>query len=60
MKRNTREKDEEAKEQEPITIMVVGPPGVGKSSVCSYLVDGRESQRFKSSNASVGGVTREM
>jgi predicted GTPase len=43
MKRNTREEEEEVKEQEPITIMVVGPPGVGKSTLCSYLVDGRES-----------------
>jgi len=60
MKRKTREEDEEVKEQEPITILVVGPPGVGKSTLCSFLVDGTESQRFKSSKESVGGVTREM
>ena len=40
--------------------MVVGTAGVGKSTLCSFFIDGRETQRFKSSNASVGGVTREM
>ena len=60
MKRKTREEEEEVKEQEPKSIMVVGPTGVGKSTFSSFFIDGRESQRFKSSNASVGGVTREM
>ena len=59
MKRQIRE-EEEIKEQEPITIMVVGPPGVGKSTFCNLLIDGRDKHKFKSSNASVGGVTREM
>lgn len=40
--------------------MVVGPPGVGKSTLCNFFIDGKGSQKFKSSNASVGGVTREM
>ena len=40
--------------------MVVGTAGVGKSTVCSFFIDGRESQRFKSSKACVGGVTREI
>ena len=61
MKRKTREEEEEeVKEQEPKSIIVVGPPGVGKSTFSSFFIDGRESQRFKSSNATVGGVTREM
>jgi septin family protein len=59
MKRKTPEQ-EEVKEQEPKSIMVVGTAGVGKSTFCSFFIDGRESQRFNSSNASVGGVTREM
>ena len=59
MKRQIRE-EEEVKEQEPITIMVVGPPGVGKSTFCNFFVYGRETNIFKSSKASVGGVTREM
>ena len=40
--------------------MVVGPPGVGKSTFCNFFVYGRETNIFKSSKASVGGVTREM
>ena len=40
--------------------MVVGTAGVGKSTFCSFLLDGEESQRFKSSNAGVGGVTKDM
>jgi GTP-binding protein EngB required for normal cell division len=59
MKRKIRE-EEEVKEQEPKSIMVVGTAGVGKSTLCSFFIDGRESQTFKSSHASVGGVTREM
>ena len=41
-------------------MIVLGQPGVGKSTVCNYLVDGYDSKRFRSSKACVGGVTREI
>jgi polynucleotide 5'-kinase involved in rRNA processing len=42
MKRNIREEEEikEEEEKEPIKIMVVGPPGVGKSTFCNFFIDG--------------------
>jgi septin family protein len=41
-------------------MIVLGQPGVGKSTVCNYLVDGYDSKRFQSSKACVGGFTREI
>jgi nucleoside-triphosphatase THEP1 len=41
-------------------ILVMGAPGVGKSFAGSFLLDGRNSGRFKSSTACVGGVTKEV
>ena len=41
-------------------MIVLGQPGVGKSTVCNYLVDGYDSKRFRASKACVGGVTREI
>ena len=41
-------------------ILVMGAPGVGKSLAGNFLLDGRNSGRYKSSAACVGGVTREV
>jgi GTPase SAR1 family protein len=43
-----------------ISMIMLGQPGVGKSTVCNYLIDGKEEdpKRFISSKECVGGVTR--
>jgi GTP-binding protein EngB required for normal cell division len=52
---------EEQKSQERcVSMIMLGQPGVGKSTVCNYLIDGNNSNRFRSSQESVGGFTREI
>ena len=41
-------------------ILVMGGTGVGKSYAGNFTLDGRNSGRFKSSGACVGGVTKEV
>jgi predicted GTPase len=41
-------------------ILVMGATGAGKSLAGNFILDGRNSGRFKSSGACVGGVTKEV
>lgn len=52
--------DEEVKEENVKTIIVIGSPGAGKSNFCNFMLDGRASGRFVSSSECVGGVTRNI
>ena len=38
-------------------ILVMGGTGAGKSKAGNFILDGRDSGRFKSSAACIGGVT---
>ncbi len=38
----------------------MGATGAGKSNFGNYMLDGRDSQRFKSSAATVSGVTTKI
>jgi GTPase Era involved in 16S rRNA processing len=50
--------EEEIKNDDCITILVVGAPEAGKSNFGNFMLDGKNSQRFKSSSECVSGVTR--
>ena len=43
-----------------ITILLIGSPGTGKSTIGNFLLDGKASDRFRSNKTSVGGVTRRI
>lgn len=38
--------------------MPLGGPGVGKSTVCNFLIDGKDLGRFKASDSADTGVTK--
>lgn len=44
------------------SVIILGPPGSGKSALCCTLLDGNpDSKRFKSEEApGEGGVTRDV
>jgi len=44
----------------PIVVVPFGPPGVGKSTLMSFILDGYESQRFISSSSIAGGHTKNV
>jgi dephospho-CoA kinase len=39
------------------TIIPSGGPGSGKSTVANFLIDGKDSNRFKASDTTNGGET---
>lgn len=41
-------------------IIPFGGAGVGKSTVCNYLIDGKDSDKFKASQTTDGGETQEV
>ena len=41
-------------------IVPIGGPGVGKSTVSNFLIDGKDSGRFKTSKSTEGGETRSV
>ena len=47
-------------ESSNIRILVMGGTGAGKSLAGNFMLDGRNSGRYKSSAACVGGVTKEI
>jgi septin family protein len=40
------------------TIVPFGGSGTGKSTICNFLLDGRQSHSFKASNSTEGGETK--
>jgi len=42
------------------TIVPFGGMGCGKSTLANFLVDGRDSGKFLTSNSTGGGVTRKI
>jgi predicted GTPase len=46
--------------QSTYTIVPFGGPGVGKSTLGNYLLDGRDSGRFKGSDTTEGGETKHV
>jgi GTP-binding protein EngB required for normal cell division len=42
------------------TIVPFGGPGVGKSTLCNFLIDGKNSGLFKSSDTTEGGETKHV
>ena len=53
-------KDQENMDSSIKRILVMGATGAGKSLAGNFILDGRNSGRYKSSAASVGGVTKEV
>ena len=44
----------------PFVLVPLGGPGVGKSTLCNYLLDGKDSGKFKASKTTDGGETKEV
>jgi ribosome biogenesis GTPase A len=44
----------------PYVIVPLGGAGVGKSTLCNFLLSGKDSGKFKSSKTTDGGETKEV
>ena len=44
----------------PFVIITIGGPGTGKSTVNNFLLDGKDSGRFKASKTTEGGETKSV
>lgn len=42
----------------PYVIVPFGGPGTGKSNICNFFINGKESDTFKASDATTGSETR--